>query len=78
VRIAEVRLGRREVADRLDVVAVRIADEGAVVVGVILGPDPRFVQDLGATGGGGGEEGPDGPAIRRREGDVRLAKTLAR
>ena len=36
------------VADRLDVVPVRVAHERAVVVGVVLGPQPRLVQHLGA------------------------------
>jgi hypothetical protein len=70
-------LSWRDVADRLDVVAVRMAYEGAVVVGVILGPDPRFMPHLGAPGGGGGEEIRDGFAIRSRQREVRPAKTLA-
>src|SRR5688500_17312337 len=36
------------VADRLDVVAVGVADEGAEVGRVVLGPQPRLVQRLGA------------------------------
>ena len=39
-------LGR--VADGFDVVAVGIADERAVVVRVVLGPERRLVEDLGA------------------------------
>jgi len=31
------------VTDRLDIVAVRVAYEGAVVSGVVLRPDPRLV-----------------------------------
>ena len=38
----------RCVADRFDVVAVGVADEGAEVARVVLGELPRFVQDLGA------------------------------
>ena len=38
----------RAVADGLDVVAVGVAHEGAVVVGVVLGPDAGLVQHLGA------------------------------
>ena len=38
--------GVRRMADRLDVVAVRVADERAVVALVVLGPDPRLVQRL--------------------------------
>ena len=34
-------------ADCFDVVAVGVADEGAVVVLVVLGPDPGFVQHFG-------------------------------
>jgi hypothetical protein len=34
------------------------------------------MQHLGAPTSGGGEEGPDGLAIRSHEGDVRLAKPL--
>ena len=35
-------------ADRLDVVAVGVTDEAAVVVGVVLRPDPGLVQHRGA------------------------------
>jgi hypothetical protein len=41
------------VVDGFDVVAVWVADEHAVVTGVILGPHSRFVQHLG-TGRDGG------------------------
>ena len=57
-------LGR--VADGLDVVAVGVAHERAVVVGVVLGPHPRFVQHLGARRHRGVEERAD----RARSGAV--------
>lgn len=43
-------------ANRFDVVAIRVADEGKVVVVVVLGPDPWFMQHFGAPGDGGGEK----------------------
>ena len=63
----------REVTDRLDVVAVGIAHERAVVVRVVLGPHPRLVQHLGARRDRGVEERPDFGPIRRGERDVALA-----
>ena len=65
-------------ADRFDVVAVGVADEGAVVVLVVLRPDPRLVQDLGAQRRGLPEERVDGGAITGGEGDVRLPEAVAR
>src|SRR2546421_1048005 len=44
-RVTRLRGG---VADRLDIVAVRVADEGAVVGLVVLREDPGLVQHLGA------------------------------
>src|SRR5687767_1189768 len=38
----------RSVTDGFDVVAIGITHEGPEVVRVVLGPDPRFVQYLGA------------------------------
>ena len=61
-----------------DVVAVGVADEGAVVVRVVLGPYPRFVQHLGTGGDGGVEERPHRARSARGERDVRLAKAGAR
>ena len=55
------RASLREVTDRLDVVAVGIAHERAVVVRVVLGPHPRLVQHLGAGGDRGVEERPTSP-----------------
>jgi alkylation response protein AidB-like acyl-CoA dehydrogenase len=37
------------VADGFNVVAVRVAHEGAVVIGVVLGPDACFLEDLGVS-----------------------------
>jgi 1-acyl-sn-glycerol-3-phosphate acyltransferase len=64
----------RQVADGLDVVPVRVADEGAVVVLVVLRPYPRLVQDRDAEGAGRFAERPDRLPARRGEGDVRLAE----
>src|SRR5215467_10173910 len=58
------------VTDRLDVVAIRIADERPVVGGVVLRPQPRLVQDLGAMRHGGVEEGPHRGPAWCGEGDV--------
>src|SRR5215467_14775 len=64
------------VTDGLDVVAVGVADEGSVVAGVVLRPHARLVQDLRTAGGGGLEEGVHRRAVRRGEGDVRLAEAV--
>jgi len=45
---------------RLDLVAVRVADIGAVIVGVIMGPKARRSLVTAAIGQGGGVEGADG------------------
>src|SRR5262245_4712074 len=58
------------VTDRLDVVAIRVADERPVVRGVVLRPQPRLVQDLGAMRHGGVEEGPHRGPAWCGEGDV--------
>ena len=50
-------------ADRLDVVAVGVTDERAVVAGVVLGPLPGFVQNLGTRPHRGVEPGPDVVAV---------------
>jgi 1-acyl-sn-glycerol-3-phosphate acyltransferase len=65
-----------QVADRLDVVAVRVAHVGAVVVLVVLRPHPRLVQNLGAETAGRFEERPDGVTAGRGEGEVRLAEAF--
>ena len=64
-------------ADGLDVVAVGVAHERAVVVLVVLGPHRGLVQHLGAGGHGGLEEGVDRRPVGRRERDVRLADGVA-
>jgi 1-acyl-sn-glycerol-3-phosphate acyltransferase len=66
----------RPVADGLDVVPVRVAHKGAVVVLVILGPHPRLVQDRGAEGPARFAECPDRLPARRGEGDVRFAEPV--
>jgi hypothetical protein len=43
--------------DRLDLVAVRVADIGAVIVGVIMGPKARRSLVTAAIGQGGGADG---------------------
>jgi len=58
------------VADGLDVVAVGVEDEGAVVAGVVERARARSAV-VGATGGErGGVEGVDRVAIAGGEGDV--------
>ena len=59
-----------QMADGLDVVAVGIADEGAEVVLVVLRPDARLVEHLGAVGDGGVEERLHGGAVGGGEGEV--------
>ena len=61
----------RRVADGLDVVAVGVADERAVVVRVVLGPHPRLVQHLGAGRDRGVEERAHRGPVGRDERDVR-------
>src|SRR4051794_26604607 len=63
------RLARR-VADRLDVVAVRVEDEGAVVSRVIVGAYAGGAIVLAAGGEGGGVEGVHRRAVGRGEGHV--------
>ena len=50
-------------ADGLDVVAVGVAHERAVVGGVVLGPDAGLVEHLGAGADRGGEERVDRGAV---------------
>ena len=64
-------------ADGLDVVPVGIADERAVVAGVVLGPEPGFVQDLGPLCHGSVEEGADRGPVGRVEGEMGLPEPLA-
>ena len=65
------------VADCLDVVAVGVADEAAVVRRVVLGPEARLVQDLRALVDRRVEERPDGLPAGRGERDVRLPEAVA-
>lgn len=59
--------------DRLDVVAVEVAEEHAVVAGVVLRPQPRSVQDLGASRDRCAMDLLDRHAGRGGEGDVDLS-----
>src|SRR6266511_1133786 len=61
----------RQVADRLDVVAVRIVRVGAVVMLVVLRPEPRLAVVLAARGQRRRVERVDGGAVWARERDVR-------
>jgi len=77
-----VQLGRSgwllaEVANRFDVVAVGISYETAVVIGVVLGPQSRRVEYLGAGLFGCLEEGVHRGSIGRAECDVGLAEALS-
>jgi hypothetical protein len=65
------------VADCLNVVAVGVADEGAVVVGVVLGPHAWLVEHLSTGSHGGVEKGADGCSIRGGERDVGFAEPVA-
>jgi hypothetical protein len=69
---------RRCVADGFDVVAVGVTDERAVVVGVVFGPQSRFVEHVSILGNRSSEEGVDGGATGRGEGQMCFAKTLPR
>jgi hypothetical protein len=66
------------VADRLDVVAVEVADKAAVVVGVVLGEDTGFVEDLGPDGHRGAMERVDDAPLRRLERDVCSSRSSGR
>src|SRR5690349_6206413 len=66
-------LPRHAVADRLDVVAVGVADETAVVLLVVLREVPRLVQHLGPEADRSLDERVHGLAVRRGEGEVHLA-----
>src|SRR3954470_18669153 len=76
VRATRKNVSHRPVRDRLDVVTVRITDERAVVVLVVLGVDGRLVQHLAAGRDRGGEERVDGRPVGRGERQVGLAETL--
>ncbi len=67
----------RRVAHGLDVVAIRVTDERAVVVLVILGPDARFVQHVSTGADSGSEERPHRLTIGSAERDMGLPKPVA-
>src|SRR5260370_24623266 len=64
------------VADRFDVIAVRVANERAVVGRVVLGPHLRLVERLSPGRGRGVRECPDRGTVRRDESDGGLAKPV--
>src|SRR5262245_33964190 len=57
-------------ADGLDIVAVGIEDEGAVIVGMIMRPDARRAVVSAACRDRRAIKGVDGGPVRRCEGDV--------
>ena len=67
----------RLVAHRFGVVAIRVASERAVIVGVILGPQMRLVEHFCAGVHGGVEERVDFFAGCRGEHYVRFAEAFA-
>ena len=62
--------------DGLDVVAVRIEQEGAVVAGVVLGPLARGAVRAVAGLEAGSMEGVDGRDVRRREREMDADRRL--
>src|ERR1700720_1647410 len=64
-------------ADGLDVVAVGILHEPAVVVGMIVGPEAGLTIVLAAGGQSGGIECPHGSPVLRRECDMHGSARLA-
>ncbi len=75
--IARLRSRPGGMANGFDVVAVGIAYKGAVITGVVFGPQSRFVQDGGVAGDRRGEELVDCAGRVRREREVGFAKTVA-
>ena len=63
--------------NRLDVVAVEVADEDRVVARVVLGEDPRGVEDLRPGVERGLVDGVDLVGAQRTEGDVELARLVS-
>lgn len=59
-------------ADGLDVVSVGVADKGAVVRGVVLGPHLRLMQDFGTRFAGGLKEAVDRSSVGCGERNVRF------
>src|SRR5262245_5745862 len=66
------------VANSLDVVAVRVADEGAIVARVVLRPQARLMQDLRARRDRGSEELIDRRPAHSGKRDMRLPEPLTR
>ncbi len=58
--------------DRLDVVALGVADEGAVIAGMVFGPQSRLVQRFDTERQGGVEERLNRFGVLGRERDVHL------
>jgi uncharacterized membrane protein YgaE (UPF0421/DUF939 family) len=69
---ARARRSRLSVVDGLDVVAVRVAQEHAVVAGVVLGPLARGVQHLGGGFDRGPVHGVHGGPVGRAEREVQF------
>src|SRR5690606_25378999 len=69
--------GAGDVADRFDVVAVGVQHEGAVVIGMIMGPQARCAVVAAARGKSFAMEGIDQCARGNRERDMRAAGPLA-
>ncbi len=63
-------------ADGLDRMTLGVEDEGAVIVGVIVGPEAGLAVVLAAGVDGGLVEGVDRLAARGLEGDVGAAEAL--
>jgi hypothetical protein len=61
----------------LDVVTIGVSNEGAEVIRMVLGPEPWFVQHLGALADRSVKELLYGGASACRESDVRFSKSLA-
>src|SRR4051812_7280264 len=78
IRARDRRARSESVVHRLHVVAVRVADEGTEVAGVVLGPDAWLVQGFGPHRDRRIEERRDRIAARCPEGEVRLAEAVAR
>ena len=61
----------------LDVVTIRVSNEGTEVVRVVLGPELRFVQHLGALADRSVKELLYRGASAGRKSDVRFSKSIA-
>jgi hypothetical protein len=67
----------RQVADGFDVVAIRVSNETAKIVGVILGKDSGWVEDLSIDAEGSIMKTMNSRPIARRERDVQLPGAAA-